>query len=101
MLKTGAYLTLGLAFLGAPVQLQAPSTGTYELCQITLGDGSTVGTQNKPCASAVSRSGIQIVTDTGTSEPIQNCNLIAKGNVTLCFAYRSTPQTITYTVRER
>lgn len=71
------------------------SSGTYELCSMTLNNGVEVGTKSFPCANAQTRQGIQIVTEDGDwSKPIHNCDL---GPVP-CFTYKVTNRSITYTV---
>lgn len=72
--------------------------GEYELCRMTLGDGTEVGTLSTPCADpTVSENGIRILyADGRMSEEIQSAKLHPDAEHT--FSHVATETTIWYTV---
>lgn len=77
-----------------------PSIGkTYELCSITRGDGSTIGTSLFPCADASTKNGIYIRFDSKhASATIGSCaTTTGRSHSKVCFELKNL-KNLSYTI---
>lgn len=83
--------TLIVSTVLTTTSMAAPHDGSvYELCSLTLNDGTTIGTTQQPCADASPKNGIRIE---GTV--YQSCS---RHHGSLCFTYENKKDTILYTI---
>lgn len=73
-----------------------------EICEMTMGDGSTQGTSELPCGDALANSdGITVRWEDGSTEDLRNCEFQGREDAR-CFLpdYSEADQTIYYTIIE-